>query len=85
MGEMGVPDERYYGAQTARSLRYFAIGEHKMPQEVIDALILVKKASAIVNGKLESLDLKKSALIVQAIDQLIKEKNIEDLNFLILK
>lgn len=49
MGEIEVPVHRYWGAQTQRSLRYFSIGEDRIPLEVIHALALVKKAAALSN------------------------------------
>ena len=45
MGAIAVPTDRYWGAQTQRSLRYFSIGEDRMPLELIHALALVKKSS----------------------------------------
>ena len=55
MGEIAVPMNRYWGAQTERSHLNFVIGSEKMPIEVIRALALIKKAAAIVNEKLGSL------------------------------
>ncbi len=55
MGKMEVPADRYYGAQTARSLVHFAIGKDTMPPELISAFGVLKKAAALVNldlGKL---------------------------------
>lgn len=52
MGEVQVPDDAYYGAQTQRSIDNFRIGREKMPIEVIHALAIVKEAAAIVNGQL---------------------------------
>ena len=54
MGKLQVPADRYYGAQTARSLIHFAIGKDLMPPELIGAFGVLKKAAAHVN-----LDLKK--------------------------
>ena len=51
-GEIEVPARAYWGAQTQRSLTYFAIGEDRMPIEVIRALALIKKAAALVNAEL---------------------------------
>ena len=56
MGRMEVPDERYYGAQTARSLRNFNIGCERMPPEIITAFGILKKAAAIVNRELGLLE-----------------------------
>ena len=49
MGTLEVPAERYWGAQTERSLIHFSIGDDRMPIEVIHALACVKKAAALVN------------------------------------
>ena len=51
MGEIRVPEDRYYGAQSARSLIHFNIGEEKFPRELIAALGTLKKAAAIVNAE----------------------------------
>jgi fumarate hydratase class II len=50
LGEVEVPADRYWGAQTQRSLHHFSIGEDRMPVEVIRALGLLKKACALVNA-----------------------------------
>ena len=52
MGEIEVPADRYYGAQTARSLIHFDIGIEIMPREIIRGMGILKKASAIVNADL---------------------------------
>ena len=52
MGTIEVPDEVYWGAQTARSLIYFNIGEDRMPPELIRAIGILKKAAALVNNDL---------------------------------
>ena len=51
MGEMHVPQDKYWGAQTQRSLENFHIGSEKMPLELIKALVLIKKSAAVVNCK----------------------------------
>ena len=56
LGEVQVPSDRYYGAQTARSLINFPIGEETFPREIIWALGTIKKAAAITNGELGSKD-----------------------------
>lgn len=71
MGPVEVPAERYWGAQTQRSLRHFAIGHDLMPVEVVLALVLLKKAAAEVNADLGRLDHERAALIVQAADDVI--------------
>ncbi|SVE03342.1 uncharacterized protein METZ01_LOCUS456196, partial [marine metagenome] len=47
MGEIEVPSDRYYGAQTARSLIHFDIGTEMMPREIIRGMGILKKASAL--------------------------------------
>ena len=71
LGEVQVPDDKYYGAQTARSLQNFKIGTEKMPLEVIRALALLKKAAAIVNKELGLLPVDRANLIAQAADEII--------------
>jgi fumarate hydratase class II len=74
MGQMEVPADRYYGAQTARSLIHFAIGKDTMPPELISAFGVLKKAAALVNQDLGKLPAQKSQLIVQATDEVIAGK-----------
>ncbi len=71
MGKMDVPADRYYGAQTARSLIHFAIGKDTMPPELIGAFGVLKKAAALVNQDLGKLSPEKSKLIVRAADEVI--------------
>lgn len=71
MGDIAVPSDRYYGAQTARSLIHFAIGIERMPRELIRALGILKKAAAIVNTDLGLLAADKRDLIAQAADEVI--------------
>ena len=71
MGEIKVPADKYYGAQTARSLINFDIGWETMPRELIRAMGILKKASAIVNADLHVLPADKKDLIVQAADEVI--------------
>ncbi len=66
MGEIAVPCDRYWGAQTARSLIYFPIGALTMPKRVIHGLGVVKQAAAIVNCQLGLLPEDKAKLIIQA-------------------
>ncbi|QSR86587.1 class II fumarate hydratase [Candidatus Methylacidiphilum infernorum] len=70
LGEVTVPADKYYGAQTARSLMHFAIGEDKMPLEVIRAIALIKKAAAITNAELGLLPEEKKNWIVVACDEI---------------
>jgi fumarate hydratase class II len=74
MGEMQVPADRYYGAQTARSMMNFKIGGERFPREVIYALGTLKKAAALVNADLGTLPADKADLIVRAADEVIDGK-----------
>jgi fumarate hydratase, class II len=74
MGKIDVPADRYYGAQTARSLIHFAIGKDTMPPELIRAFGILKKAAALVNQDLGKLPAEKTALITQAADEVIAGK-----------
>ena len=71
MGEIEVPSNVYWGAQTQRSLIHFNIGFDVMPREVIRALGILKKAAAITNNALGKLPDDKLKLIVQAADDVI--------------
>jgi fumarate hydratase class II len=74
MGEILVPNNRYYGAQTARSLIHFAIGNDTKPPELIKALGQLKKACALANKDLGKLPEDKADLIVRAADEVIEGK-----------
>src|SRR6202142_2304480 len=74
MGKIEVPNDRYYGAQTARSLIHFDIGRETMPPELIRAFGVLKKAAALVNKDLGKLSGEKAKLIVQAADEVIAGK-----------
>jgi len=74
MGEIEVPTNVYYGAQSARSLIHFNIGIEKMPREIIRAMGILKKASAIANASLGVLAQDKADLIVKAADEVIEGK-----------
>jgi fumarate hydratase, class II len=74
MGKIEVPNDRYYGAQTARSLIHFDIGRETMPPELIRAFGILKKAAALVNRDLGKLPPDKAKLIVQAADEVIAGK-----------
>ena len=74
MGEMLVPADKYWGAQTQRSDQNFKIGKEIMPREITHAFGILKKAAAIANNKLGKLDDKKLDLIKQACDEVIAGK-----------
>jgi fumarate hydratase class II len=74
MGEISVPGDHYWGAQTERSLHHFAIGEDRMPPELIRAFAILKKAAALVNRDLGKLPEDTMELIVRAADEVIAGK-----------
>lgn len=74
MGAIDVPADRYYGAQTARSLIHFDIGNDTKPVELIRALGTLKKSCALVNQDIGKLPADKALLISQAADEVIEGK-----------
>lgn len=74
MGEIKVPNDKYYGAQTARSLMNFKIGGERFPRPMIRALGILKKAAALTNKELGILPAEKADLIVKAADEVIEGK-----------
>jgi fumarate hydratase class II len=74
MGAVKVAADKYWGAQTERSLLHFNIGDDKMPREMIRALGILKKATAIVNEELGKLPGDKAKLVTQAADEVIEGK-----------
>lgn len=74
MGEVKVPADKFWGAQTQRSLQNFKIGGDRFPREMIKALGILKKCAALTNTKLGLLDAKKSEFIVKAADEVIAGK-----------
>jgi fumarate hydratase class II len=74
MGAVEVASDKYWGAQTERSLHHFNIGFDVMPREMIRALGLLKKAAALVNEDLGKLSPEKARLITQAADEVIEGK-----------
>ena len=74
MGEIEVPANRYYGAQTARSLIHFDIGTETMPRELIRGMGILKKASALVNAELGLMPESIKNLISKAADEVIEGK-----------
>src|SRR6267378_4352738 len=74
MGEIEVPADKYWGAQTERSLLHFNIGNDVMPREMIRAFGVLKKACALVNNELGKLSDDKAKLIVEACDEVIAGK-----------
>ncbi len=74
MGPIEVPSDRYWGAQTQRSLHHFSIGDDHMPTAVIRSMAVLKKAAAMVNRDLGKMPEDKAALIVQAADEVVAGK-----------
>ena len=74
MGEVQVPADRYWGAQTQRSFENFKIGIEKIPMEIIRAFAILKKAAAMTNNRLGKLDEKRLDLISQACDEILAGK-----------
>ncbi len=70
-GEVRIEDKFYWGAQTQRSLDNFKIGEQKMPRQVIEALVMVKRCAAVVNMELGILDSDKAQAIIKAADKIL--------------
>ncbi len=71
LGEVEVPADRYWGAQTQRSLHHFSIGHDRMPSAVIRGMAILKKAAALVNQDLGKLPAEEAKLIAQAADEII--------------
>src|SRR3974390_254470 len=74
MGQIEVPSNVYWGAQTQRSLLHFDIGRDTMPPELIRAFAILKKAAALVNQDLGKLPADKAKFVVQAADEVIAGK-----------
>lgn len=71
-GELKVPVDKYWGAQTQRSLENFKIGHEKMPIEIIKAFAILKRAAAITNNKLGLLDDKRATTIIEVTNEILK-------------
>jgi fumarate hydratase class II len=78
LGPIQVPSERLWGAQTQRSLKYFSIGEDRMPKDMIRAYALVKKAAAITNARSGRLGQNQAELIVRACDELLEGRHDQE-------
>ena len=74
MGQIEVPADRYWGAQTQRSLHHFSIGEDRMPVDVVHAFGVLKQAAALVNRELGVVDEKRAGWIIQAAQEVIAGK-----------
>ncbi|MFM7526924.1 MAG: lyase family protein, partial [Nodosilinea sp.] len=71
MGAIAVPSDRYWGAQTQRSIHYFSIGQDRMPLAVVHAIATIKKAAALTNAALGRLPQDKADLIVRAAEEVM--------------
>jgi fumarate hydratase class II len=78
MGEIEVPADRLWGAQTQRSLHYFSIGADLMPREMIAAYAILKKAAATANHKLGGLDDRRCELIVTVCDEILAGRHADN-------
>ena len=74
MGEISLPDECYYGAQTQRAFDNFQISSSKIPRSMIAAIAMIKRSAAIVNNNLNFIDTKIKDAIVKACDEVIQGK-----------
>lgn len=74
IGEIKVPADKFWGAQTQRSKQNFPIGNEKMPKEIIQAFAVLKKSAAKVNSELGLLDAKKAEAIAYAADEVLEGK-----------
>ena len=75
IGKIKVPGDKYWGASTERSNKYFNIGDFLVRPKVIHSIAIIKKAAAIVNAKNKDLDPKISKYIIKAADEIIKGKH----------
>jgi fumarate hydratase class II len=78
MGGVDVPADRYWGAQTQRSLHHFPIGDDRMPTAVIRGMAVLKKAAALTNQDLGRLAAEEAKLIVQAADEVIEGRHDDE-------
>ena len=82
-GPIDVPADRLWGAQTQRSLAHFDISGERVPDEIVHALVQIKRASAVVNRALGVLDAKKSEAIVAACDEVLAGKHRNEFPLLV--
>jgi fumarate hydratase, class II len=75
LGELEVANDKYWGAQTQRSLHNFKIGTEKMPEEIIHSMAVLKKACALINEELGKLKTELAGPIVQACDEILQGKH----------
>jgi fumarate hydratase class II len=77
-GEIKVPQNKLWGAQTERSLHHFAISHEKMEPQLIRALVLVKKAAAQVNEEIKAIPLEKTLAIKSAADEVLNGEHLDE-------
>jgi len=77
LGEIEVPEDKLWGAQTQRSIQYFSIGTDLMPREMIAAFAILKKASAVANHDGGRLDDRRYELIVQVCDEILAGRHLD--------
>ncbi|MGZ6226310.1 MAG: lyase family protein, partial [Syntrophales bacterium] len=82
-GEIEVPEERLWGAQTQRSLLNFKISDERMPLDLICALAMIKRAAAQVNAELGLLDGGKAKAIITAANEIIEGKHDREFPLLV--
>lgn len=78
MGDVQVPADKLWGAQTQRSLENFKISTEKMPKDLITAMAIVKRSAALVNHQAGLLDDRKTQFIVEACDEIIKGEHLDE-------
>ena len=78
MGEIRVPADHHWGAQTQRSFENFRIGTETMPREIVEAFLILKKASAAANARLGVLDPKIADAIMHVASHLLSEEHWDE-------
>ncbi|MEM9607870.1 MAG: class II fumarate hydratase [Actinomycetota bacterium] len=78
LGEVEVPDERYWGAQTQRSIQNFDIGGQTMPLQIVRAFAQLKKAAALVNAELTDFDAEKANAIATVCDEILDGRHDDE-------
>ena len=73
IGEVQVPADKLWGAQTQRSLEYFSIGDELIPKEMIESYAILKKSTAIVNNRDGRLKFELQELIVQVCEEILRK------------
>ena len=78
IGSINVPVDKYWGASTQRSRKYFDIGDFLVRPDMIKSIAIIKKAAAIVNAKNRDLDKKLSKAIIKAANEVISGKLMDN-------